>query len=43
MLMLASRLVSGFEVRGFLAAFVGAVVLALVNMVLRALVPKREP
>jgi len=42
MLMLASRLVSGFEVRGFSAAFIGAIVLALVNLVLRALVPKRE-
>jgi putative membrane protein len=41
MLWLASALVPGFEVRGFLAAFLGAIVLALVNMVLRWLVPKR--
>jgi len=39
MLKLASALLSpGFQVRGFLAAFVGAIVLSLVNMVLKALV-----
>ncbi len=39
MLKLASALLSpGFEVRGFLAAFVGAIVLSLVNMVLKAIV-----
>ena len=42
MLMVASALLSGFHVRGFGAAFIGAIVLALVNMVLRALVPKAE-
>lgn len=42
MLMLVSGLVSGFEVRGFGPAFVGAIVLALVNLLLRALVPKHE-
>ncbi len=43
MLLLASALLRpGFEVSGFLAAFLGAIVLALVNMVLRWLVPKRE-
>ncbi len=42
MLLLASALVSGFEVRGFGPAFVGAIVLAVVNLVLRALVPKPE-
>jgi putative membrane protein len=42
MLMVASALLSGFKVRGFGAAFLGAVVLALVNMALRALVPKAE-
>jgi len=42
MIELASKLVSGFEVRGFGPAFIGAIVLALVNMALRALVPKRE-
>ena len=43
MLMVASALLKGFTVRGFGAAFVGAIVLALVNLVLKALVPKREP
>ena len=38
MLELASALLSpSFQVRGFLAAFVGAIVLSLVNMVLKAL------
>ncbi len=41
MILLAARLVSGFEVGGFAAAFFGAIVLALVNIVLKALVPKR--
>jgi len=31
-------LVPGFQVRGFLAAFLGAIVLSLVNMVLKWLV-----
>src|SRR3984957_316161 len=39
MLELASALLTpGFEVRGFLAAFVGAIVLSLVNVVLKAIV-----
>ena len=38
MLQLASLLVPGFEVRGFLAAFLGAIVLSLVNLLLRYLV-----
>jgi len=39
MLELASALLSpGFQVHGFLAAFVGAIVLSLVNVVLKALV-----
>ena len=39
MLELASALLKpGFQVRGFLAAFVGAIVLSLVNMLLKALV-----
>ena len=39
MLELASALLSpGFQVNGFLAAFVGAIVLSLVNMLLKALV-----
>jgi putative membrane protein len=42
MLWFASALVPGFVVHGFFAAFVGAVVLALVNMLLRWLVPSGE-
>lgn len=38
MLMLSSKLVSGFIVNGFWPAFFGAIVLALVNMVLKGLV-----
>jgi putative membrane protein len=38
MLKFASALVPGFQVRGFFAAFVGAIVLSLVNMVLKWLV-----
>lgn len=42
MLWFATAFVSGFEIRSFVAAFVGAIVLMLVNMVFRALLPKRE-
>jgi putative membrane protein len=43
MLKFASALVPGFQVRGFFAAFVGAIVLSLVNMVLKWLVaPGKE-
>jgi len=35
MLELASAIVPGFEVRGFGAAFIGTIVLSLVNMLLR--------
>jgi len=42
MLMVASKLVPGFSVTGFVPAFWGAVVLVLINMVFRALLPKRE-
>jgi putative membrane protein len=42
MLMVASWLVPGFIVRGFVPAFWGAIVLALINMVFRALLPRRE-
>ncbi len=43
MIELAARLVHGFTVSGFGAAFIGAIVLALVQMILRWLVlPKRE-
>ncbi|MGB2605320.1 MAG: phage holin family protein, partial [Candidatus Sulfotelmatobacter sp.] len=39
MLKLASALLSpGFQVRGFLAAFIGAILLSLVNMMLKWLV-----
>jgi putative membrane protein len=38
MLKLASMFVPGFEIRGFWAAFVGGIVLSLVNMVLKWLV-----
>jgi putative membrane protein len=39
MLELASALLSpGFQVRGFFAAFVGAIVLSLVNLLLKAIV-----
>ncbi|MGA7907497.1 MAG: phage holin family protein [Candidatus Sulfotelmatobacter sp.] len=43
MLKFASALVPGFQVHGFFAAFVGAIVLSLVNMMLKWLVmPERE-
>lgn len=43
MLLFASHIVSGFYVRGFGAAFIGAIVLSLVNMLLRGLFePKRD-
>jgi len=44
MLKLASALLSpGFQVHGFFAAFIGAIVLSLVNMLLKAIVmPKEE-
>ena len=44
MLELASALLSpGFQVHGFLAAFIGAIVLSLVNMLLKAIVmPKKD-
>jgi len=43
MLELASAFVRGFEVRGFLAAFIGAIVLSIVNSVLHWLVrPSRR-
>jgi len=37
MLKLAAWLVSGFRIEGFLPAFFGAIVLSLVNLVLRAM------
>jgi putative membrane protein len=42
MLELASAIVPGFEVRGFGAAFIGAIVLSLVNMFLRWIVEPRS-
>ncbi|MDX2168629.1 MAG: phage holin family protein [Deltaproteobacteria bacterium] len=37
-LLLASKLVSGFVVNGFGAAFIGAIVLALVHLLMRAVI-----
>jgi len=43
MLMFASALLApSFEVRGFGSAFVGAIVLSLVNMILRSLLEPRQ-
>jgi putative membrane protein len=39
---MASIVVPGFRIRGFGAAFVGAIVLALVNMIIRWLTPKKR-
>jgi putative membrane protein len=42
MLLFASAFVPGFVVQGFFAAFFGAIVLALVNMLLRWILPSRD-
>jgi len=42
MLIVASKLVPGFVVTGFIPAFWGAIVLALINIVFRALLPRQE-
>lgn len=42
MLELASAIVPGFHISGFGAAFIGAIVLALVNVVIRWLMPKKR-
>ena len=43
MLKFASALVPGFQVHGFLAAFIGAILLSVVNMLLKWLVlPERQ-
>lgn len=43
MLEFASWFVPGFQVRGFFAAFIGAIVLSLVNLVLKGIVmPKKD-
>jgi putative membrane protein len=41
MLELASAIVPGFQITGFGAAFIGAIILALVNMIIRWLTPKK--
>jgi len=42
MLWFATAFVPGFHISGFGAAFIGALVLMLVNMLFRALTPKRR-
>jgi putative membrane protein len=42
MLKLASAFVPGFHIRGFIAAFLGAIVLSLANMLLKWLVIPRK-
>lgn len=43
MLKLATWFVAGFQIRGFGAAFIGAIVLSIVNMLLRWIfLPKRD-
>ncbi len=42
MLLVAAKLVPGFAISGFMAAFFGAIVLSIVNMVLRALFLNKE-
>lgn len=42
MLMLASRLLDSFQVNGFVPAFFGAVLLALLGMVQRWLMPEKD-
>ncbi|MGH7969050.1 MAG: phage holin family protein [Limisphaerales bacterium] len=42
MLEFASVFVRGFEVRSFAAAFIGAILLSLINMVFHWLAPRRE-
>jgi len=43
MLELAAALVKGFQVNGFLAAFIGSILISLVNMILKWLVfPDKE-
>lgn len=39
---LASAVVPGFQIRSFGAAFIGAIVLAVVNMIFRWLTPKKQ-
>lgn len=42
MLEIASMLVRGFHIRSFFPAFVGAILLSLINMIFHWLAPKRE-
>jgi len=42
MLEIASAFVHGFEIRTFVAAFLGAILLSLINMIFHWLEPKRE-
>jgi putative membrane protein len=42
MIELVAKLVNGFHVSGFGAAFVGAIVLAIINTILKWLMPKKE-
>ncbi|HMK28217.1 MAG TPA: phage holin family protein [Terriglobales bacterium] len=42
MLKLTARLVPGFHINTFWAAFLGAIVLSVMNLILRSLVPKPE-
>lgn len=42
MLLVAAQLVPGFAISGFLAAFFGAIILSVVNMVLRAVFTDKE-
>lgn len=42
MLMLASRLLDGFEVRGFFPALIGAIVLALLNVLIRRVTKDKD-
>lgn len=42
MLLVAAQFVPGFAISGFMAAFFGAIVLSLVNMVLKALFLDKE-
>jgi putative membrane protein len=41
-LKLASMFVPGFTIIGFLPAFLGAIVLAIINLVVRWIMPRRE-
>ncbi len=42
MLLVAAQLVPGFAISGFLAAFLGAIVLSIVNAILRTLFEKKD-